>query len=90
MNYPELMPIIARYLRGFNDMRLVQRYSVLSFHPVYRFAVVQVDHIKNGTFFIVVEIFFDDDNIMEPFAHELRIVHTKQRADIIYSALTEL
>lgn len=90
MKYRELLPIIARYLRVFNDMRLIDKYSVISFHPVYRFAVIEVNHIRRGLFYVIVEIIVDDENIIEPFAHELRIVHTLQRAEIIYTALTEL
>lgn len=89
-DYKFLLPIIGRYLASSLDIRMIQQYNVISFHCVYRFAIIEIKHRERGIYYAVCEIFFDDKKVMEPFAHEIRTYNTKQRAEILYTALTAL
>lgn len=89
-DYNFLLPIIGRYLATTLDIRMIQQYSVISYHCVYRFAIIEIKHRERGLYYAVVEIFKDDEQLLEPFVHEIRTYNTLQRAEILYTALTEL
>lgn len=88
MKYPEIHIIVGRYI--FNAYSsLIQQYSVVLYHYYYRFTVIEVK-LKDGNLWLLGEVVVPFDGSDIPCFHELRSYPTKQRAEIAYTALTEL
>lgn len=86
--YPEIQIIASRFifsLYGYN----IRSFTVILYNYYYRFAVVEV-RLQDVTVYVLGQIVTCPDFSEPSVFHELRTYATKQRAEIAFTALTEL
>ena len=89
--YPEVQRLVSGFIIANYDMRLMRRYCVISYDYFYRFGIVECNHFKLGQFWFVFQLVYNDDDFTEkPIVHIIRDYKTIQRAEIAFTALTEL
>lgn len=88
--YKEIQQILTKHILSHYDFRLIRRYNVISYNYFYRVGVAEIETLKNGFVWVLFKTFYDDLCLDEPFIHVLRDYATKQRAEIAFTALTEL
>ena len=88
--YPEVQRTVSGFIIANYDMRLMRRYLVTSYNYFYRFGVVECEHMQLGQFWLLFQLVYDDDMTVKPIVHILRDYTTVQRAEIAFTALTEL
>lgn len=88
--YPEVQRIVSGFIIANYDMRLMRRYLVTNYNCFYRFGIVECNHMQLGQFWFVFQLVYDDNMTVKPIVHILRDYTTEQRAEIAFTALTEL
>ena len=88
--YPEVQRTVSGFIIANYDMRLMRRYCVTSYNYFYRFGICECEHMQLGQFWLLFQLVYDDDMTVKPIVHILRDYTTVQRAEIAFTALTEL
>ena len=89
--YAEIQQLLSCYAMQFPEWRIIRRFTVNLYNYAYNIAVVEKEHLLNGTSWELYYILFPDINEdCDPVCIPLREYYTLDRANIAFTALTKL